>query len=247
MIDTYPIRDKSSKPLDWYKLFLYVVIFILVWFFVKLCGETPEPIVITGKQVHDTIQLIEAKRKHISDSFIIVLSEKERQIEIAKSNYDELMADYRNMQNDLTSSFNNEKYPDTCSKIVNLLSVKYNNLKAANDKKDAAANNVIKGLNNQVATQKNFLKQKDLDYAKMKSIADTCSKSLTAMGKYADKIKPKREVNGGVSGMANYAGNLNPAIGITLGYRTKKGFDISAAVYSNNVATITIKKTIFKF
>ena len=47
--------------------------------------------------------------------------------------------------------------------------------------------------------------------------------------------------------MGNYSGKLNPAVGLTLGFRNKKGLDISGSIYSNKVATVTVKKTLFKF
>lgn len=230
------------------RIIYLLAIIILIIFLWKSCNNPqPVPTVITGEQVMDTINLIDEEREQLNDSFALVKQKQDREIAKNKSEYDDLMAEYLNYQNDIESSLSNKKIPDTCKPIVAALSKQFDKLKTTSANKDKAASSTINSLTAKTKTQDAQLKEANKSYLKMKSIADTCSKSLTAMEKYAKQIKPKREINIGLSGMGNYAGNLNPAVGVTLGFRSKKGLDISASVYTNKVASVTLKKTLFKF
>jgi hypothetical protein len=248
MTDTYPIRDKNTKPFDRTKLVMGIIIIVLAVLLLKKCGKDviPPPNVISGEKVHDTIKLANIEKKRLSDSFNLVISNQEKETRKEKLKYDDLMTAYLNVENDLSNVFATATFPDTCKEIVNLLSKKYDNLKLANDKKDASANNVIRKLQGEVSTQKDFLKQKDIDYNKMKGIADTCAKALVAMEKYSKKIQPKNEINIGVEGNSSYI-NLKPAIGLSLGYRSKTGLQVNATVFSNQTVSIGVRKTLFKF
>jgi len=247
-MDLYPVLDKTFKKIDWHKVLLYGIVIVLVLFLFKECRKpTPKPSVISGKEVRDTIRLIDNERLHLTDSFNNVISKQDRDIIRYKTNYDDLMTDYLNLQNDITNTFTTAVYPDTCKEIVNLLNGQFTKLKTTSAQKDRAAANTINSLTTQNRTKDKFLASKDSSYNKLLKIADTCSKALSEMEKYAKKIKPKREVSIGLSAIGNYSGNLNPAAGLTIGYRNKKGFDISVSAYTNKVATLTVKKTLFKF
>jgi hypothetical protein len=226
-----------------------IIIIVLAILLFKKCGQDviPPPNVISGEKVRDTIKLADIEKKRLSDSFNLVISNQDKEIRKEKLKYDDLMTDYLNIENDLSNVFATATFPDTCKEIVNLLSKKYDNLKLANDKKDASANNVIRKLQGQVSTQKDFLKQKDADYTKMRGIADTCAKALTKMEQYADKLQPKRKIKLGISGMGNYAGNLNPAVGLGASYENKKGVQIDANIFTNKIVTVGVKFTLAKF
>lgn len=229
------------------RLIYLLAIIVLIIFLWKSCNNPqPVPTVITGEQVMDTINLIDEEREQLNDSFALVKQKQDREIAKGRSEYDDLLAEYLNYQNDITSALQ-KPVPDTCKPIVAALSKQFNQLKNTSANKDKAASNTINSLTAKTKTQDAQLKEADKSYLRMKSIADTCSKSLSALERYISKTKSKSEINIGLSGMGNYAGNLNPAVGLTLGFRSKKGLDISASVYTNKIASITIKKTLFKF
>ena len=249
MADVYPIKDKNTKPFSKTNLVLLIAVIVLAILLFRQCNGNliPKPVVITGKQVHDTMRLIDAERKRLSDSFNLVISSQEREIRTAKYNYDNLLADYIDIQNGLTETFANAKYPDTCKEVVTMLSKKYDNLKIANDKKDASANNVIKKLQGQVNTQSEFIKQKDKDYIKMRGVADTCASALTAYEKYAKNLQPKNEITIAARTLLNYSPAIKPYFGLEIGWRTKKKWEFSVGYYSNQMFSAGIKKTILSF
>ena len=243
-MDTYPIYNGKNKLTFW-SIFPYLVIIVLAFLLFKSCGKpVPKPTVITGKQVHDTITVIDAQAQRLRDSFMVVLSRKYRDDDANYQAYLKLLNENAVLinQNEMLSA----PVPDTCQKLQQGWIAKFNQVKVASDKKDIASNRTITGLQSTVSTQKKYISQKDIDYAKMKSIADTCASALTAMEKYAKKIKPKHEISIGISGMTNYV-NLKPAIGLGLGYRTRKGLQFDANVYSNQTITVGVKKTLIKF
>lgn len=243
-IDTYPVLIQKVKT-DWFKILLFIAVVVLAILLFKQCNKpVVKPTIITGKQVHDTITVIDEQAQRLRDSFTVVLNRKYRDDDANYQAYLKLLNENAVLinQNEMLSA----PVPDTCQKLQQGWIAKFNQVKVASDKKDIAANRTITGLQSTVSTQKKFISQKDIDYAKMKSIADTCSVALTAMEKYAKKIKPKHEISIGISGMTNYV-NLKPAIGLGLGYRTRKGLQFDANVYSNQTITVGIKKTIIKF
>ncbi len=245
MTDTYPIYN-GKNHFDWMKLILWVTVIVLAYFLFKSCGKSPEkPKVITGKQVRDTIRLIDAERNRLNDSFNVILAQYDRQIKTYQYNYDNLMADYLNQQNGIDVTLT-KPIPDTCKEIVGQLTGQFNSLKKTSAQKDRAASNTINSLTAKSNTQTKLIASKDSSYKKLLKTADTCSQSLTALEKYVKKIKPKRDISVGLSGMTNYV-NLKPAIGLGLGYRTRKGLTFDANIYSNKTITVGIKKTLFSF
>lgn len=244
-VDTYPIYDKNGKP-DYFKLALMLVVVILAILLIRSCNKDlpVKPVVITGKEVHDTLVKIDEQAKRIRDSFMVVLNRKYRDDDANYQAYLKLLNENAVLlnQNEMLSA----PVPDTCAKLQAGWISKFNQIKVASDRKDNAANTTIKGLQSTVQTQKKFLSSKDTTINKYRGIADTCSKALSELEKYAKKIKPKREISIGISGMTNYI-NLKPAIGLGIGYRTRKGLQFDANVYSNQTITVGVKKSLIKF
>ena len=227
---------------------LLIVGLIIVLIYLLTCKHTnvDKPQVITGEQVHDTIRLIDADYKRINDSFAIVLNDYDRQVRQYKGNYDQLLADYLNLTNDIDNTIAHVPYPDTCKPIVDRLNGQFNQLKSTSAAKDKAAANTINSLTAKSNTQTQLIAEKDKSYTKMKAIADTCAKSLTALESYTKKIKPKKEINIGAEINSSWL-TLKPIYGVGIGYRDKKGNQLNAAVFSNQTISVGIKKTLFKF
>lgn len=241
-MDTYHIQ---IKKINWHTVILYAFIVVLCWLLFRSCGTiTPKPVIITGKQVHDTIFKIDKDAQRVRDSFAIVLNQKHKEDDANYQAYLRLLNENAVLlnQNEMLSQY----VPDSCKELQAAWVIKFNQIKSASEKKDIAANKTITGLQSTVSTQKSFMDAKDADYRKMKNIADTCSKALTAMEKYAKKIKPKREINAGIEVNSSWV-NLKPTIGIGIGYRDRKGLQINAAAFINQTFSIGIKKPLIKF
>lgn len=232
---------------NWYKVLFYVgIALFLLWLFT--CNkpkEQDQPKVSIDKLVEvNTDNNVEAQR--IRDSSAKVIAQLEIEKKASDDKLIEFIEDYGNNEVSIDNTLA-QPVPDTCKKIVGELTDKFNKLKISSSKKDNEFRRNISVLNKINQTQKNQLKQDSIDAAKQQFNFLDCIETAKTYKSNAEKNKPKNEINGGISGMGNYAGNLNPAIGGVIGWRGKKGLDISVAVYTNNVATITAKKTIFKF
>lgn len=232
---------------NWYKVLFYVgIALFLLWLFT--CNKPKEqnqPKVSIDKLVEvNTDNNVEAQR--IRDSSAKVIAQLEIEKKASDDKLIEFIEDYGNNEISIDNTLA-QPVPDTCKKIVGELTDKFNKLKISSSKKDNEFRRNISVLNKINQTQKNQLKQDSIDAAKQQLNFLDCIETAKTYKSNAEKNKPKNEINGGISGMGNYAGNLNPAIGGVIGWRGKKGLDISVAVYTNNVATITAKKTIFKF
>lgn len=232
---------------NWYKVLFYVgVALFLLWLFT--CNkpkEQEQPKVSIEKLVEvNTDNNVEAQR--IRDSSAKVIAQLEIEKKASDDKLIEFIEDYGNNEVSIDNTLA-QPVPDTCKKIVGEITDKFNKLKVSSAKKDNEFRRNISVLNKINQTQKNQLKQDSIDAAKQQLNFLDCIETAKTYKSNAEKNKPKNEINVGISGMGNYAGNLNPAIGGVIGWRGKKGLDISIAVYTNNVATITAKKTIFKF
>ena len=243
--ETYP-----SKPITFWTIFPYLVIIVLAFLLFKSCGKVePKPVVITGKEVRDTVRLIERERQFIADSFNAIIYKQDAEIRNYKSKYDDLVADYLNIQNETQNVITKTPFPDTCKPIVDLLTGKFNQLSIASQKKDKAASNTINSLTAQNKTKDKFLAAKDSSYKKLKSIADTCSSALSQMEAYAKKIKPKTTIYISAIALGNQNKYLN-GYGMGIGLTNKKGtsFEVGAINIGTTINySLSIKKPLFKF
>lgn len=228
-------------------VFLLICLGILLCLmFTDRCSPSiPKPVVIKGKDIVKQIDLADSQRKAVEDSFNLILNKAYNDNDKNYTAYIKTLNENSEllMENKLLST----EYPDTCKPIVAAWIERERQLKNASDRKDASAYKTITGLQGTVYEQQRFLAAKDSAYAKMKTICDTCAEAVKAWEKYAKKIAPKRQFMLGVSGMGMYAGNLNPALGGSAAYQNKKGIQIDAAVFTNKIVVVGIKKTIFKF
>lgn len=243
----YPIREANTKRFDFHKLFLYVAIIVLAILLFKACNKSSiiaPPVVIKGKEVHDTISVIDNQYKRLRDSFMVVLNRKYKDDDENYQAYLKLLNENSVLLNE--NNMLSQPVPDTCKELQAGWVDKFNKVKVSSDKKDVAANKTISGLQSTVSIQKKFLATKDSSYSRLKSIADTCAIALTELEKYTRKIKPKREINVGLEVNSQWV-NLKPTIGIGLGYRDRRGTQVNAAIYSNKSITVGVKKTLFKF
>ncbi len=228
-------------------IFLIVVLGILLYilFADKCTPSKTKPVVIKGKDVVKEINLVEQQRKHIEDSFNLII---QKAYQLNDDNYTAYIETI-NINSELfrENKLLKLKVPDTCKPIVAQWIERERQLKVASDNKDAAAKKTITGLQGTLWEQQRFLNAKDSLYAKMRSVADTCAKALSVLDKYVKQVEPKRKILVSVSGMGMYGGNLNPAIGGGLAYQTKKGFQIDGKVYTNKIITVGLSFPLIKF
>jgi len=239
---------QRQSLLTFKNLLLFVMAVVLIY--LLQCNDKKvieKPVVKPSTEiVQETIDLT-AITKHISDSFTLEISEKDRKIQKQNSEYDDLLTEYLNYQNDIQGTLTNTPIPDTCKPIVSALTKQFNTLKKSSADKDISARNLIASLKEQNKTKDKFLSAKDTAIKKYVSLLDTCTKSYAAIEKYVKKVTPKREINVGAKVLSEYSLPLNTIYGLELGYRNKKGFEINVGYYSNNQVSVGLSKTLFKF
>lgn len=229
------------------QLWLIVVILALVIFYLAKCRKIPQPVITTPTKVLiDTLRLAEKERKHLKDSFELVLLKHYNQDYQDSNDLIKLL----NQNSELSAiNYNLQQatYPDTCEKIVSQWKNQYNTYAAQTGKTIDQAKKSLINLSSTIQTQKNYLAQKDREYLKLKAIADTCLDNGLKMEKYIKETKPKRELLLSVSAITTYAGEFKPAAGIGLAYRNKRGTQFEVSYYTNQMVQIGIKKPLFRF
>lgn len=213
------------------RLLSYIVVIVGCWvIFGKgyKCNSTPiedqKPTQTIKEQEKKAVN-IEEIRKHDADSFNLVLKAKDDlankyfnnwqqtdiKLTMAERAVDDLLNDTPNI-------------PDTCQAVVAQVKLGFNTVKEAYAKKDAQALNTINALKSANQTQKDFLKNKDSIYAKMKNAFDTCIASAKYYKQGMDKNKPHNKL--AIGPEFNYYPVFGCGIGID--FIHKKGIVISA-------------------
>lgn len=224
-------------------LFIAALILIIIYF--AACHKVApieKPVYVPVTTQVEVVKKDEAAMKVVSDSFNLILKKEKNETAKAKLERDDVIADYLNLQNNISSTLSNP-VPDTCKKIVGQLTGQFNNLKILSDKKDKSCNDQVSSLERMITTQSNFLGQKNKDYARLRLSLDTCWINQKKLEKYADKVKPRNQVYVGISA------NVLPTFGygVDLGLKLKSGimFEGRAMMLNNQTyGQISIKKII---
>lgn len=243
------VKKEYQSLLTLKNLLLFIMAVIILYLFTckKKIDEKPPIVKPSTEIVQEKIDL-DAITKHISDSFTNEIQQKDKVIQRYSSDYDDLMAEYLNYQNDISQTLTNTPIPDTCREIVATLNRQFTTLKKSSTDKDNTARNLITSLRQQNLTKDRFISAKDTAIKKYISLLDTCTKGYAVMENYIKKSKPKSEIYAGVSMLGNPNKILN-GYGISLGLRNKKGtqFEISAININNTINYgLSIKKRLFK-
>lgn len=229
------------------QLWLAVIILALVIFYLVKCRKTPQLIITTPtKTLIDTVRLIEKERQFLKDSFELVLR-KHYERDYQDSSYLIQLLNQNSELSAINYNLQQATYPDTCEKIVSLWKNQYNTYVSQTNTTLDQVRKTTSGLSATVQTQKNYLAQKDMEYARLKRVTDTCLDNGLKMERYIKDIKPKRELLLSVSTIIDYVDGVKPAAGIGLAYRNKRGLQIEASYYTNQMVQIGIKKPLFRF
>lgn len=230
------------KSITFREFILLCAIAVLIVLSVRQCNKPkPKPEYIPIKEQVKVVERDEAAMRKQADSFMTIINIQDR---TNAENYNDLV-DFANENSRLQADIMalSKAVPDTCKQYV----AQYQRYASQTSNTINAANKTISGLNTTIGTQRKFLDAKDSAYARLKNSWDTCIATAIRLEDYSKSIKPKREISAGLTGMYNYVGEIVPGVGIQLGYRSRKGIEITASVYTNQVITIGIKKSIFKF
>lgn len=234
------------KQLSFKNIVIALLILILLW--MQFCNRKviEKPIVQPAKEKIVERNLQDSQRKHIYDSFEVVLKrdyKKDYQnesdlIKLLNEN-SELVSINDKLQKELS-------FPDTCKPVVDLLNTRYNNYVTQTNKTLLQSKQSISGLSQTIQNQKKYLDAKDIEMVKVIKLRDSCINDYTKLEAYAKKGSAKREFGLGIAGNSPYTVlKINP--GISIYYRTKNGTQINAALYTNKQVTIGISKPLIRF
>lgn len=239
----FTIRSLSLREYIW-----IAAIVILAFVLFKRCNNTPVPAITTPtKVIKDTVRLIEADRKHLTDSFTTVLKIKEAANYQNESDFIKLLNENSELAV-INERLQKEIVPDTCKGIVKKYQDAYGNYEAQTNRTIEQAKKSLIGLSQTVQTQKKFLESKDELYNRLKRAADTCIANSEKYEKYIKKVSPKRELGLVVSGINDFSvKSFKPAAGVGLSWRNKRGLQFVGTYYTNQTGSISIIKTLAKF
>lgn len=224
---------------------LSVLVILALIFFAYKCGKgkaETKVVTLPGKDQIKIQNNDEVIRKKVADSFNSIIRIKDNQAIKANDKYDVLMQEYLTKMDEAQTEAK-VKVPDTCLPYQRKMIAQITELSLKNTEKDKAAKEAILFLQDGIKERNNFLKQKDKDFDTLKVRWQTCIDNT----KKLEKITAKREITLNAGGMGNYAGQLNPALGGGIGYRSKKGFEIKGTVYTNKIVTINTQIPLFRF
>lgn len=235
------------KKINWYKIFFLAMVIVATWLLWQTCkGKkvVEQPNVKPSIEiVKDTVALA-ALKKHLADSFNLLLSKLDRTND---KQYQEYLAALNTISElEADNTILKIPVPDTCQSLNVAWIDKYNKYVKQSNAATRSANNTISGLNQTIGTQKKYLSQKDIDYNKLHSLLDTCTKGYAILEKSNKQLQPKREVAAGIRMLSAYAGIIKPEFGLELSYRNKKAMEISVGYYTNQTVSVGLKKRLFK-
>lgn len=245
MTDTYPTRKGTS--FNWYKILTWIFIIICAWLLWKTCNPKKQPalpqVQPSAEKVKE-VNTLDKGKKNSDDSFSLVIKHKDALISQYKKDLqaESLKAD---MAERGVDALLQERVPDTCLELQRALTGKFQILKDANQKKDAANANAISVLQSVNKTQKSFLASKDTAYKKLHVLFDTCISDYSKLEKYAKKLKPKGEVFIGAQASSLY-NIIQPTLGLSLGYKTKGSLYIEVGGNLRKEVFISVKHRLFK-
>lgn len=223
---------------------------IIYLLYISFCNKpvTPveKPVVKTTTEQVKAVASIDSVRKVIGDSFILVIKDKEQLSNKYFYKWQETDVKLTMAERAVEQLLNETPLPDTCLEFQNKIKVQYGNLKVQTDKYKENATKSISALQSLSRTQKSFLEQKDKEYKLIHNSFDTAIAQQKILEKYIKKIEPKREVIAGIGMLTSY-NIFKPQVGVLVGYRNKKGIELTLGYYTNNMASISLSKPLIRF
>lgn len=194
-----------------------------------------DPVQVTVKElIHDTIINNKAEA-HIKDSFNRIIQYKDAENSQLYDDFTKLLNENQALQTPVI----NVPVIDTCKALDKAWQDKYSNFTRQTGRTTAVANNTIRSLQGTIGTQKQFIAAKDTALNKTKALLSDCIASYKAVP------KAKRELSVGASLLGDLEGNMYP--GVSLGFRSIKGWGFEAAVYTGKQGVVTVRKSIIKW
>jgi hypothetical protein len=223
---------------------LFIVALILALIYLLTCNKKTEvaPVIKPSTEVVTAMINVDSIKSAVADSFTTVIVDRDVLIRKQNSEYDDLLAEYLNFQNDLTSALQ-KPVPDTCKPIVAALSKQFNQLKNTSTQKDKSANTLINSLKEQNKNKDKFLAAEKKSYKDLHNVLDTCVKGYKQLEQAVKKLQPHNKLAVGV------VANVYPVFGYGIGadFIHKKGTIVSVSAMMMNNQTygqVGIKKVI---
>lgn len=233
----------------WVSAILLVVILIMAKCMYDKKNETviEKPVIVSDKQLTDNVTKDEDTAAIVIQSLeetnkLLVVENNKLSKEKRLANEDVRLLEQQNI--DLANQL-------AASELTDSIKLTNSQLAAATRKSDSLCNKNISNLNKQLFGKDNIIAAERKKYGKLKSNFDTCLDNQRKLSKYSDELakqsKPKRELTAGLRALSNYSFPLKLNVGIEIGYRNKKGMEISGGYYTNEQISVGIKKTFLRF
>lgn len=231
------------KRKDTYYLTI-IGLFILVLLYMQFYNKPVpgKPIIQPAKEKIVERNLQDAQRRHIYDSFEVVIK-KDYAKDYKNEGYLINLLNENSRLVAINEGLQNVTFPDTCKPIVTLLNTRYKEYVTQTGKTLNQAKVSISGLNKTIKDQKNFLTAKDKELNKVVKLRDSCISDYTKL----EKSSNNRGIIIGVSALSRYDLIKKIDVGINIGYSTKNRTTFTVGVYTNKQVTITLSKPLWRF
>lgn len=223
---------------------------LIIWvIYSQYCNAPVAPIekpqVKSVKEQAEVVRVDSIASALFKDSVNKIIGKWQSEAQRWESNWNREVLENRELQ-DTLGAWLSTTVPDTCREYQRKALEQYNKLAKINQSKDNSAAQTIRAKDN-IINQKDVLisKHKE-DYTKLRINLDTCFAQQTKLEKYIDKVKPKREFIAGITANTNY-NIFKPEIGLTVGFRNRKGIQLNVSVYTNQQISLSLTKPLFRF
>jgi hypothetical protein len=219
-------------------------LFILILLYMQFCNK-PAPgktIIQPAKEKIVERDLQDAQRKHIYDSFEVVLK-KDYAKDYKNEGYLINLLNENSRLVAINEGLQNITYPDTCKPVVTLLNNRYKEYVTQTAKTLAQTKVSISGLNKTVSDQKKYLAVKDVELNKVVKARDSCISDYAKL----EKSSNNRGIIIGASALSRYDLIKKIDVGVIIGYSTKNRTTFTIGVYTNKQVTITLSKPLWRF
>jgi hypothetical protein len=233
-----------TKYLTFKNLFM-LGMFIALIYMLTCKNQVPSiPAIKTIKEQVEVVKHDSIVSQHYKDSVQTIITGLERSANKWYMDWKVLANEYSLLEggmNDLLTM----PVPDTCKEIQNRLLAQFNKVIQTNRLKDTACVQTIAAKDGIIANKDKLIANSREDYRKLRINLDTCFAQQSKLEKAARQLRPKGEVYFGLTGVTSYE-SFSPTLGLSIGYRTKKGIQVELGGTLKKDIFLSIKKPLFK-
>lgn len=217
-------------------------------FYLLTCNKpTPViPVVTSVPTLIERVRVDTVLAGKVRDSVVAIIAAKDKEADYWQNAFNVAAHEVNNLETSINDYIVNSVLPDTCKKYQEWITKEYNKIVELGKKRDLAANNTI-STKNQIITQKDkLISNATAEKKKILQTLDTCFKNQVALEKAVKQLAPRREILVGLVATSQYD-KFNPTLGLSLGYRNRKGAVIELSGNIRKEISISYKKPLIRF